>query len=631
MKKFMKTAAVWFALIAVVFCTCSDDSGSGNNQSGNNQPGNNQPDYIMTGTYTFSNTGGSCTWVFTADGKYQCTGYGFVGTKTGTWSAKGNDVTISYATSDGGSISGNEVFTVQESGNQLTLTLKDGQISNLLVIFSLAAKSVTLTKSSGSGDNGGGNIAVTFSGVTANGSVSQTTTQLAFTFSQAITGLSADDITLNGVSGVTKGTLNGSGPTYTLGISGFTTGGSLRVAVAKAGYTISDSSKTVTIYYFPEVTLSNVTANGSASQTTTQLTFTFSQAFSYYDYLNVSDITLSGISGVTKGTISGSGATYTLSISGFTTGGSLNVAVTKTGYTISGSPQTVTIYYFSNIPISPTGIEMVSIPAGTFTMGSPETEPNRGSYETQHSVTLSGFYMGKYQVTQEQYQAVMGTNPSNFKSVVTGESGTPGKLPVEMVNWYDAIVFCNKLSIKEGLSPVYSISGSTNPAVWGTVPTDESSPTVITTWSAVVMDKSKNGYRLPTEAEWEYACRAGTTTAFNNGNDDYTNTASVGAVAWYDGNSGNKTHQVGLKTANAWGLYDMHGNVGEWCWDWYDDYPSSSLNNPTGPVEIVYPYRVLRGGSCGSYGYSLRSACRNAKYPPDRYRDLGFRLVRSGS
>jgi hypothetical protein len=144
MKKLMKTTAVWFALIAVIFCTCSDDSGSGNNQ----------PDYNMTGTYTFTNTGGSCTWIFSADGRYQCTGYGILGTKTGTWSSKGNDVTISYATSDGGSISGNEVFTVQENGNQLTLALKDknAPTSFVLNLFMLAAKSVILTKTSSSGN-----------------------------------------------------------------------------------------------------------------------------------------------------------------------------------------------------------------------------------------------------------------------------------------------------------------------------------------------------------------------------------------------------------------------------------------------------------------------------------------------
>jgi len=148
---------------------------------------------------------------------------------------------------------------------------------------------------------------------------------------------------------VSKGTLSGSGPAYTLGISGFTSGGTLNVAVVKLGYTISSSPRTVSIYYSSgggsgdtAVTFNSITADGSSSQTTTQLTLTFSQAITG---LSAADITLSGVSGVSKGTLSGSGPTYTLPISGFTSGGTLNVAVTKSGYTISSSPQTVSIYY----------------------------------------------------------------------------------------------------------------------------------------------------------------------------------------------------------------------------------------------------------------------------------------------
>jgi uncharacterized repeat protein (TIGR02543 family) len=262
-------------------------------------------------------------------------------------------------------------------------------------------------------------------------------------------------------------------------------------------------------------------------------------------------------------------------------------------------------------------IEMVSIPAGTFTMGSPTTEADRGGDETQHSVTLTGFYMGKYQVTQEQYQAVIGSNPSNFKIAVDGESGTPGKLPVEMVSWYDAIVFCNELSMMEGLDPVYSISGKTDPAEWGeTVPTSSDA-----TWNAAVMDKSKNGYRLPTEAEWEYACRAGTTTAYNTGatiSDD---------TGWYSVNSGNKTHQVGLKPANTWGLYDMHGNLFEWCWDWNGYYPNGAQTDPTGAVSGSN--RVHRNSSFIFDEKEMRSARRRSDPPSFRYFGLGLRLVRS--
>jgi len=276
--------------------------------------------------------------------------------------------------------------------------------------------------------------------------------------------------------------------------------------------------------------------------------------------------------------------------------------------------------------ITSVNIEMVSIPAGTFMMGSPDTEVGRYNNETQHSVTLSAFSIGKYEVTQEQWEAVMGSNPSYFTSSVSGESGTPGKLPVERVSWYKAIVFCNRLSIKEGLAPVYSIGGSTDPTAWEAVPIYDPK------WDAVVMDKSANGYRLPTEAEWEYACRAGTTTAFNNGNDDCTNSSSINTIAWWYNNSGYKTHKVGEKQPNAWGLYDMHGNVWEWCWDWYGDYSSSAQTDPTGAV--TGSSRMLRGGSWrpddGMDRY-LRSAFRYRLYPVNGLNYFGLRLVRSSN
>jgi len=370
------------------------------------------------------------------------------------------------------------------------------------------------------------------------------------------------------------------------------------------------------------VTLNSVTVDGSVSQSSTRLTLTFSQAIAG---LSAADITLTGVSNVTKGTLSGSGATYALPIYGFTAGGTLTIAVAKSAYIISGTPKTVTIYYYYYNGVSPGAIEMVQIPAGTFIMGSPASEPGRDSNETQHSVTLTrSFYMGKYQVTQAQYRAVMGAGEDR----TTTTNGKGDNYPIYYVNWYDAIVFCNKLSIIEGLNPVYSIGGSTNPANWGTIPTDSNS-----TWDAAVMDTSKNGYRLPTEAEWEYACRGSypnkatetNTKPFGIGDGtkmvsgmanffvthpydlaqggEYNDTGATGYLG--------RTTAVGSYAPNNYGLYDMHGNVFEWCWDGY-----SSI-------------RVLCGGSWNIYGQILRSAYRGYLNPDNRNGILGFRLVRS--
>jgi formylglycine-generating enzyme required for sulfatase activity len=171
---------------------------------------------------------------------------------------------------------------------------------------------------------------------------------------------------------------------------------------------------------------------------------------------------------------------------------------------------------------------MVRINGGTFQMGSPVNEVGRKSDEVQHYVTVSSFYMGKYLVTQKEYQEVIGTNPSSFKG---------DNLPVEQVSWFDVVNYCNRLSQQEGLTPAYTINVEN------------------VTWN-----QNANGYRLPTEAEWEYACRAGTTTPFSTGNNITTSQAN-----YYR----EKTTVVGSFSPNPWGLYDMHGNVSEWCWDWY--------------------------------------------------------------
>jgi formylglycine-generating enzyme required for sulfatase activity len=191
-------------------------------------------------------------------------------------------------------------------------------------------------------------------------------------------------------------------------------------------------------------------------------------------------------------------------------------------------------------------MKLVLIPAGKFMMGSPDSEQGRNKSEgPQHEVVISKpFYMGVTEVTQAQYEAVMGTNPSNFKDATN---------PVEMVSLTDATEFCKKLSEKTG-----------------------------------------QAVRLPTEAEWEYACRAGSNTRFSFGDSD----SILGDYAWWQSNSGGKTHPVGQKKPNAWGLYDMHGNVWEWCANWLGSYSSGSATDPRGPGSGGY--RVLRGGSWSS-------------------------------
>jgi formylglycine-generating enzyme required for sulfatase activity len=237
--------------------------------------------------------------------------------------------------------------------------------------------------------------------------------------------------------------------------------------------------------------------------------------------------------------------------------------------------------------------DMVRIEPWSFTMGSPGDEPDRDRDENQHQVTLTqGFLMSATEVTQAQYEAVMGSNPSEFKGA---------SRPVEQVSWYDAVKFCNALSEREGLTAAYNVSGED------------------VTWN-----RDADGYRLPTEAEWEYACRAGTTTRFHSGDDD----SDLELVGWYDGNSGLETHDVRTKQPNAWGLYDMHGNVWEWCWDWYGDY-GGNATDPAGPRSFLI--RVLRGGGWYYNAQSCRSALRFSNFPDDRYSFNGFRVVRSSA
>jgi formylglycine-generating enzyme required for sulfatase activity len=259
----------------------------------------------------------------------------------------------------------------------------------------------------------------------------------------------------------------------------------------------------------------------------------------------------------------------------------------------------------------------VFIQGGTFIMGSPEDEPRRSFSETQRQVMVNSFYLGKCEVTQKEWRQVMGNNPSRFK----GDG-----LPVEMVKWYDAIEYCNALSMKEGLSPAYRIEKDA-------VDLANSSQTDTEKWT-ITWDRNANGYRLPTEAEWEYACRAGTITPFSTGDIITTDQANYDGEFPYTNNTEGiyrgQTTAVGSFAPNQWGLYDMHGNVMEWCWDWWDgSYSGEAVTDPTGASSGSS--RAVRSGDWYNRVQSIRSAHRSAYSPSQRNSQLGFRVARNGS
>jgi formylglycine-generating enzyme required for sulfatase activity len=263
-------------------------------------------------------------------------------------------------------------------------------------------------------------------------------------------------------------------------------------------------------------------------------------------------------------------------------------------------------------PVNKSGYEMVRVPGGSFQMGD-TAGGGRDNERPVHTVTQSDFYMGKYEVTQAQYQAVMGNNPSKFKGGLPAQAGN---LPDECVCWYDAIEFCNKLSAREGLTPYYTINKTV-----GSDPNNENEYDDLK-W-LVTRNTSADGYRLPTEAEWEYAAKGGNGSP---GNYKYAGSNNVDEVAWYRDNSNSTTHEVGKKAPNGLGLYDMSGNVWEWCWDWDGRYSSEAQTDPMGASSGSY--RVIRGGRWDFSAEDVRSAFRGYFFPNFRYKSGGFRLVR---
>lgn len=268
-----------------------------------------------------------------------------------------------------------------------------------------------------------------------------------------------------------------------------------------------------------------------------------------------------------------------------------------------------------------TGLELVLIESGTFQMGSPNNESGRRDDEWLHSVRITRqFFIGKYEVTQMQYESVMKSNPSAFR---TAPEGTDiRRFPVESVTWFDAIEFCNRLSKQDGYPPYYELSE-----------VKHSEKSIV---SAGVKVKGGNGFRLPTEAEWEYACRAGTSTPFHfpgRNTGKQSNVKATRATGAYGIGSTWKDHerttQVGSYPPNTLGLHDMLGNAGEWVWDWYDRdfYRDSPKQDPTGPE--TGRHRVLRGGSWLVTEANSRSASRFYHTSDERKNYAGFRVART--
>jgi len=237
----------------------------------------------------------------------------------------------------------------------------------------------------------------------------------------------------------------------------------------------------------------------------------------------------------------------------------------------------------------------------------------------ERTVILDSFYIGKYQITQAHYFEITGTNPSFFQmsNIPNGVNGN--NLPVDSVSWYDAIEYCNKLSEREGLIPAYNIDK---------INKDPNNTEELDTvkWT-VTLAEGADGYRLPTEAQWEYACRAGTVTAYNTGEAISDNTG------WYNANSGGRTHEAGSLAPNAWGLYDMHGNVWEWCWDFVNyggvNYYDSAPNPDVNPLGLDSGNRrAERGGSWRSPPNRVISSYRERYRPHNSNNDLGFRVAR---
>ena len=255
---------------------------------------------------------------------------------------------------------------------------------------------------------------------------------------------------------------------------------------------------------------------------------------------------------------------------------------------------------------------------GGIITGTESWTPSSSVFVSGRSLTIQDLIVSDHEVTRGEYKAVMGSDPSIASAYDKDGNKLEGDSvlnnPVNWVNWYGVLVYCNKLSINENLTPCYSINGSTDPNDWGEVPTSSNS-----TWNAATCDFEANGYRLPTEAEWEWLARGGE-------NYEYAGSDNVDDVAWYTNNTNDTgTREVKTKAPNGYGLYDMSGNVWEWCWDWHGSISDSTVADGA----TSGSNRHLRGGSF--YASSCQVVIRGSISPGSRGGNIGFRVVRSSS